>query len=280
MEIFKADIHCHSTYSDGTLSPEELLLKAKEIQLSGFSITDHDTIDAHDSAIELAKTMNIKMITGAEFSCVHKNESIHILAYSFPVGHESIKALCEKHHHRRFYRNEEILKKLRHHGMIVTQEEIANLTFGSQTHKKTIGRPHIAQVMVAKGYVKTVSEAFHKYLGEDRSCYASGQSFSVEETIDIIHQAHGLVIIAHPHLISSGKIFRDLLEMPFDGMECYYSRQHAGVNKRFVTIGQKKNWLMTGGSDFHGDIKPDIHLGCSWTNKETFEILYNHFICQ
>lgn len=276
---FRADIHCHSTFSDGTVSPQNLIAKAKEINLSGFSITDHDTMDAYREVLPLADQAGIKMISGTEFSCMHKRMSVHILGYSFQVGHPLIQAFCEKHHHRRFYRNQEILKKLGYHGMTVTQDEIdAIIPFHAESKHRIVGRPHIAQVMVQKGYVSSVAEAFRKYLGEEKPCYATGQSFSVEETIDLIHQANGLVIIAHPHLINHGKTLRDLLDMPFDGIECYYSRQHPEINKRFIKIAEKKNWLMTGGSDFHGEIKPDIFLGCSWTNEATFMVLYDQFM--
>lgn len=274
MNSFRADLHCHSNCSDGTLSPEELIDLAVSIGLSGLSITDHDSIDAYASAIPLSKSAGIEIIPGAEFSSMHKGVSIHILAYAFDLNSEALKQFCILHNRRRENRNREILERLAKHGMRVTEEEL------NGTHpnaRRTIGRPHIAQIMIQKGYVGTVVEAFNKYLGEGRICYAPGESFSVEETLEYIKAAQGLSVIAHPHLILNGKTLHDLLEMPFDGIECFYSKFDSAQNQRWIKIAQNKGLLMTGGSDFHGDIKPAIPLGCSWVGEEVFRLLQQHY---
>ena len=159
--------------------------------------------------------------------------------------------------------------------MTISEEDIH---FHTDNLKHTIGRPHIAQAMKRKGYVSSIQEAFHKYIGDGRPCYASGGYFSVEETLDIIHQAKGLAVIAHPHLIVKTHTVHDLLEMPFDGIEGYYARFPFRQNERWIKIGMNKNWIITGGSDFHGDIKPNIDLGMSWTPQETFKILHDHLL--
>nr|MBA2728942.1 phosphatase [Parachlamydiaceae bacterium] len=141
-----------------------------------------------------------------------------------------------------------------------------------------IGRPHIAKLMVQKGYVKDIREAFNKFIGEGRSCYAKGNFFTPEETIDVIQKAKGFAIIAHPHLINNSKTISKLLHMNFDGLECYYSRFPLAAQKPWIKIATQKNWLMTGGSDFHGDIKPMVSLGCSWVDEARFNILQNRFI--
>lgn len=271
---FIADLHCHSTCSDGSKTPEELVLIAKAIGLKGLAITDHDSIESFSIASETAKREGIELLTGVEFSTVHNKTSIHILGYAFAPHSEIIESFCQKHHLRRFTRNQAILEKLVKAGLPITELELERETSGSMT---TVGRPHIAKAMMRKGYVKTVQEAFQKYLGDGKSCFAEGPSFSTTETIDLIHEAKGLAVIAHPHLVDNGRILNELLEMNFDGIECYYAKFNMDQHKRWLRIAEKKKWLITGGSDFHGDIKPNLPLGSSYIDEPKFRILYDHF---
>lgn len=270
---FRADLHCHSTCSDGTFSPEEIVLLACKKNLKGLAITDHDTIAAYAEALPAAKAHQIPMITGVEFSAVHKKTNIHILAYSFAPQASILNELCQMHCLRRIERNQAILDLLAFHGMPLDADE-----FKISTPASVIGRPHIALAMMKRGYVASIQQAFHLYIGEGRPCYSPGEKISVEETIDIIHQAKGLAVIAHPHLVENADVMRDLLTMSFDGIEAYYGRFPAKDHERWLKIGLKKNWLITGGSDFHGTIKPNLSLGSSWVNEETFNILYRQFL--
>lgn len=271
MSEFRADLHCHTSCSDGSLTPEELIKKAAEIGLKGLSITDHDTIEAYKSAFPAAKLYGIDLITGIEFSCTLRKTSIHILGYSFDLDSPGIKTLCEKHCNRRHERNRTILKLLTKHGMPLSDEDLY-MSSGKKSGE-SIGRPHIALAMVKKGYVENINEAFKKYLREDRPCYSPGESYNVKETIDVIHSANGFAVIAHPHLLNDQNIVRDLLEMEFDGLECYYARFPSHEQERWVRKAKKKELLITGGSDFHGDFKPNNPLGCSWVNEEIFRKL-------
>ena len=278
MNDFRADLHCHTTSSDGTTSPEEIVKMAVELGLSGLSITDHDTVDAYSSAVPLAQKLGLELISGAEFSSMQDDVSVHILAYAFPLGSPLIQNFCAKHTQRRAARNKEILKRLTEHGMPLNEEEVlAAMPESPLNSHSTIGRPHIALAMRKKGYIQTIQEGFNKYLGEGKSCYFPGESFSTQETIDIIHQAKGLAVIAHPHLIDHPKTLKQLLEMNFDGIECYYARFHKEAHDRWLKIAQHRQWLVTGGSDYHGTIKPNIPLGASWINEERFRPLQKHF---
>lgn len=269
MNEFRADLHCHSTCSDGTLTPEELVRHAKEIGLAGLSITDHDTIATYPLALLVAKEIDLEMISGVEFSAVHKNTSIHILGYAFDLKSPAIHSLCERHRHRREERNQAILERLAEHRMPISEEELES--------EGTVGRPHIAQAMVKKGYVKTLVEAFKRFLGEGKPCHVRISHVTVEETIDVIHQGKGFAVIAHPHLMHNQKTLRELLEMNFDGIECFYGKFTPQDEQKWVDIAEKKGWLMTGGSDFHGELKPHIPLGCSWVGQETFQLLKSRF---
>lgn len=274
MNSFRADLHCHSTCSDGMLTPQELIELAKKIGLSALSITDHDTIDAYPIAIPLAQQHGITLIPGVEFSTVLEETSIHILGYGMALDNPDLLDLCHKHKNRRQARNQAILDLLTKHGMPLTLDDVFTSS-PSINHqgKGSIGRPHIALAMVAKGYVADVKEAFTKYIAENKPCYSQGVLFSVEETIDIIHSAGGVAVIAHPHLIKNNHLVNLLLQMPFDGIECYYWKCHPHQNERWLKIAKHKNLLITGGSDFHGDIKPNLELGSSWIGEEHFNAL-------
>ncbi len=278
MNEFRADLHCHSTCSDGTLSPEEIVKMASDIGLKGLSITDHDTVDAYQSAIPAAKKLGIELISGVEFSSMQDDVSVHILAYSFPIDSPIIKDFCQRHVQRRTNRNREILQNLRRHGMSINEEDVLEVVPSSPPHShSTIGRPHIALALLKKGYIKTIQEGFSKYLAEGKCCYAPGESFSVEKTLDIIHQAQGLAVIAHPHLVDPPRILKKLLEMNFDGIECYYARFTKEYQKHWLKIAEHRQWLVTGGSDYHGSIKPNISLGVSWVDEKPFRVLQKHF---
>lgn len=270
---FRADLHCHSTCSDGTLSPEEIVNLAVQKGLSGLSITDHDSVNAYTTVLPYARERGIALISGVEFSTFHLNVSVHILGYSFAVDHPAILTFCARHEERRRERNQAILKLLATHHLPVSE---ADLHYGGIANQ-VIGRPHIALAMMRKGYVGSVQEAFHKYLAEGKPCYANGRYFTVEETIAVIHQAHGFAVIAHPHLVRNSKIIKSLLNLPFDGLEGYYACFEAREQGRWVRMGQERGWIVTGGSDFHGSIKPGIQLGSSWVHRELFAPLYQRF---
>lgn len=276
MNNFRADLHCHTTCSDGTLQPHEVVQLACDLGLQGLSITDHDTIEAYKHAIPAAAAKQLPLICGVEFSAVHRHMSVHILAYSFRLASLVLQEFCQRHHQRRILRNRAILNLLAAHGMPLTPEDFPDSLFATLS-QHSIGRPHLAWAMVQKGYVSSIQQAFQQYIGEGKPCYAPGQSFSVEETLDVIHQAQGLAIIAHPHLIEKVGLLKDLLEMPFNGLEGYYGRFPLQANERWLKIGARKDWIITGGSDFHGEIKPNLPLGSSWVNEETFQTLYQHF---
>jgi 3',5'-nucleoside bisphosphate phosphatase len=263
--MFKADLHCHSTFSDGTFSPQELIDCAKNIGLGGLSITDHDTVNAYSTALPYAKEKQLPLISGIEFSATESGVSVHMLGYGFALDSPDIEGLCLKHKTRRGERNRAILDKLAKLNMPVDLHDVEGYS---------IGRPHIAQALMQKGYVASVDEAFKKYLGENKACYVPGTPISVEETLEAIHAAKGVAIIAHPHLIMQNKIIKKLLAMPFEGIEVYYARFAKEECGKWLQIARDKQWLITGGSDFHGSVKPDIQLGCSTIDEEIFQKLY------
>lgn len=272
MSEFRADLHCHSTFSDGSLSPRQLVELAVTKELKGLSISDHDTIGAYPEALTAGLELNINVIPGVEFSATDGHHPVHILGYGFDPKADSITQLCAKHHDRRNQRNQAILERLASQGMPLDANDLA---IGGA--KGSIGRPHIAQAMIRKGYVDTVPNAFKRYLREGGQAYASGPRFSVEETLEAIHGGGGLAVIAHPHLIQNERVTNRLLTLPFDGIEAYYAYFPLDACERWLKIAAQKDWFITGGSDFHGDVKPNISLGSSWTPQDTFDRILAHY---
>ncbi len=262
MGNFRADLHCHTTYSDGTLTPNDIVQLACSLNIQGLSITDHDTIAAYHEFLPLAQAKNLLFVPGIELSAVHRKTSVHILAYSFSLTSSILAHFCQQHHLRRKLRFQTILDLLSSKGMPLSFEDFPQDLLSLQS-QHSIGRPHIASAMIKKGYVQSIQHAFHEFLGEGKSCYIPSTTFSVEETIEVIHKAKGLAVIAHPHLIHQAEILKDLLDMDFDGIEGYYGRFTSSAHKRWLKIGGYKGWLITGGSDFHGTIKPHLPLGSS-----------------
>ena len=273
MSEFRADLHCHSAFSDGTDAPERLIQLAVDKGLSGLAITDHDTIAAYREIFPFVKLKNFPLVNGVEFSASYRGEPIHILGYAYDLKSEAILNLCQRHKKRREERNLRILDRLKKLGIIVMPEELER-----QNLKGSCGRPHIAAILVTRGIVNSIQEAFERFLAEGKPAYDPGEPVSVEETIHTIQAGKGKAVLAHPHLIKKSTSIRAMLKMPFDGLECYYARFNASQEKKWIDLAHQRNWLITGGSDYHGETKPYSILGSSWVGKEVFDLLYAHFL--
>lgn len=273
MNDFRADLHIHSNYSDGSCSPEELMIEVKNRGLQGLSITDHDTIAAYDEAVPLANKYDLLLLSGVEFSATRKGESVHILGYSFSLKSHSLRALCARHRQRRVERNIKIIEKLKKLGYEIDPRPF----LAEDDNHKTWGRPHIAQALIEQGVVSSIQEAFDQYLAEGKKAYDPGEPILVEETIEAIHKAGGYAILAHPHLIKRERFVRELLQLDFDGIEGYYARLPSNQEQKWIRLAKERGWIITGGSDYHGSVKPYSQLGSSWVDETTFRILYDHF---
>ena len=235
--------------------------------LSGLSITDHDTVEAYPKAIAQAKALGIRLGTGVEFSSLFKSMSVHILGYDIDLKDPGLNAFCEKHRLRREKRNRAILERLAEAGIVLDIEAFFR-------KGPLLGRPHIAQAMVEKGFVEDIPKAFQKYIGDGAPCYVQGDTFSVEETLGVIHGAGGKAFLAHPHLIDHRQKIRALLDLPFDGIECYYAKLPRKMEAPWLKMAKERRLLISGGSDFHGAIKEYIPLGASWVDATTFEAIF------
>ena len=274
-EEFRADIHCHTNCSDGSDDPIALLHLAKEVGLQGLSITDHDTLSAYTPKLfETAKELGIEILPGIEISSEWERASVHILGYGFDLEDIAFRTFLEEMQLRRGERNRGILEKLAKFKMPISEKELQALA-DQLPYQKTIGRPHIAQLMVQKKYVSTTQEAFEKYLKEGACCYSPGIKYTPRDVIEKIHLAKGKAVLAHPHFIKRGHFLKSLLSLPLDGIECYYAKLPKAQEIPWLQMAKDRNWIATGGSDYHGALKPHITLGCSWVNRTIFDKLLN-----
>jgi predicted metal-dependent phosphoesterase TrpH len=263
----RIDLHIHSTASDGTLSPFEILALAQDLNIAAISITDHDTLDGSRDALSFGIPPSVKFLTGVEissepppsFSCAG---SFHILGYAVDVDHPDLNHTLSMLRDSRKRRNPQILELLSRLGIEISLEEVRNSAGDSQ-----LGRPHIARFMVEKGYVPSIDAAFDEYLGNGKPAYVDRFRFECEKTIKAILNAGGIPVLAHPLLlgIRENDILEDLIavltEMGLRGIEVYYPEHTKNLIAYYSRLASHFNLLITGGTDFHGDIKPEIKMG-------------------
>jgi predicted metal-dependent phosphoesterase TrpH len=263
----KIDLHIHSTASDGTLTPSEILAQAQNLHLGAIAITDHDTLDGSKDALSFGIPPSVKFLTGVEICSepppsFSSTGSFHILGYAVDVDHPNLNHTLSMLRDSRKRRNPQILELLSRFGIEIALDEVRNLAGNSQ-----LGRPHIAQLMVEKGYVQSIDAAFDEYLGNGKPAYVDRFRFECEETIKAILNARGIPVLAHPFLlgIKENNIFEDLIsvltEMGLKGIEVYYPEHTKNLIEYYSWIASRYNLLITGGTDFHGDIKPEIKMG-------------------
>lgn len=262
MKEFRADLHIHSSCSDGTETPSQILDLAILAGLCGLSITDHDTIQAYTPEFwKEAQEKKIELLMGVEISSEWQGLTVHILAYSFDL---SLQSFIHQVQERRKERNIRILEKLKKRGIQIDETEL------SVDSLQIVGRSHIAAAMVKKKAVSSMQEAFEQYLKDDGCCYAPGGKFAPHEVIQAIHESNGFAILAHPHFLKRGHFLREILALSWDGFECYYGVLPKGQEVPWVKMAQDRNLIITGGSDYHGKNRSYLPIGCSWVNEETF----------
>ena len=255
------DLHIHTTASDGLFTPREVVGMAVRKGIAAIAITDHDTVDGNADAYAEGLMRGVEVVPGVEISCNFTPTNVHILGlFIDPVEENLANALAEVREYRS-RRNPQILAKLAELGMEISLEEVA-----AKAEGKSIGRPHIAQVMVEKGYVADFPQAFEKYLANGKPAYISRRRISAEEGISLIQGAGGLAFLAHPGLLAlaprilEGMIYK-LARAGLDGIEVYYSDHLPTDTISLKHIADDFDLLASGGTDFHGPFKPGIELG-------------------
>jgi 3',5'-nucleoside bisphosphate phosphatase len=263
----KIDLHIHSTASDGTLTPSEILTLAETLHLGAISLTDHDAIDGNRDILQKGVPGSIGFLTGVEISALPPSlfpvfGSFHILGYGINIEDKALNQTLITLQNARKNRNPEIIQKLNALEIKIDLNHVKQFSGNCQ-----LGRPHIARYLVHKGFAGSIDEVFDKYLGKGKSAYVEKFRISCQEAINLILNAGGLPVLAHPYLLKLGKGFDfeeligELKSMGLKGIEIYYPEHSPDSVRFYAHIARKYNLFITGGTDFHGDIKPEIKLG-------------------
>lgn len=267
------DLHVHSIFSDGTFTPTELINLAKEKNLGAIALTDHDTFDGIEEFLEYGKDKDIELVTGIELSTIFEDVEIHILGLLVKNRFEITNYLSENYKKSRIERNVKMLKKLSESGLHMTMEELYEIAKG-----KIVARTHFSMLMLKKGYVKTIDEAYEVYLRPYCSTYVKREHLSAKKTIEIINQASGIAVLAHPVLYDLNydeidKLVGKLKQIGLQGIEAIYSTYSEKDQQEMIRLSKKYDLLITGGSDFHGAFKPNIQLGSANVPMEVLDKL-------
>lgn len=254
------DLHLHSTFSDGTFTPTELMRMARQRDLKAISITDHDTVDGTDEAVAAAAEFGVRAVPGIELSVFDGDIHFHLLGYNLDWKNKGLKDGLKRLQESRQKRNQAIIRRLKDMGHDVSEEELRVISPGGQT-----GRPHIAQLLVNKKIVKSIDQAFDLYLKKGKSAYVSRFIFHVDEAIGLIHESGGTAVLAHPLQISSSidkldRLLKQLKGRGLDGLETYYPTQKGNFFKKLRRLASNYGFFETGGSDYHGDIRPNTTM--------------------
>ena len=269
------DLHTHSTMSDGSMTPEELVNHAKMNGLKAIAITDHDSVEGVKRAIDEGEKIGLEIVPGVEMSAQFDTET-HILGYDIDIKNEGFLNAMEEVRKARYERNLITAENLNKMGFDVSYEEACKFAPNG-----VLGRAHYARLMVEKGYVKTVKEAFDKYLSSGKEGYCSFQRYTPEECIEIINNAGGKAFLAHLHLIrlpdeELEKYVVRLKCAGLSGIEGYYTEYDDNMQDKYIELAYKHSLLISGGTDFHGEMKPQISIGKGYGNMNiSYSVLEN-----
>lgn len=281
----KIDLHIHSNASDGTFSPADILSTARALELGAIAITDHDTLEGSKEAKRLGIPSSIGFLSGVEISAspppsvASFTSSLHILGYGIDLHDEELNQTLVVLQQARNNRNPAILKRLRRLGLPIEPEEVQQVVGNGQA-----GRPHIAQVMVAKGYSGNIDDAFAQYLGHGRPAYVEKYRISCRKAIEIILDAGGIPVLAHPYLLGLPdnsrleRCLQELAEMGMQGVEVYYPEHPAASVAFYENFARRHHLLMTGGTDFHGGLIPQVQMGIGTGNFHVPYCIYERLL--
>jgi predicted metal-dependent phosphoesterase TrpH len=261
------DLHLHSTASDGTLTPFEILRQALERHLRAIAITDHDTVEGSKEALRLGIPSSLKFLTGVEISAapptsVPCSGSFHLLGYALRLDDADLTRTLDLLQRARKNRNPAIIQRLNDLGFVFSINDVQK-EFGDGL----LGRPHIARYMLQKGFVQSIDQAFDLYLGRGKSAYVEKYRIDCEQAIAVIKGAEGIPVLAHPFLLSIkkdgdlDKLVVLLKDMGLQGIEVYYPKHPPEKTDVYIRLAKKYDLLMTGGTDFHGSLTPEIQMG-------------------
>ena len=266
------DLHSHTNESDGTCSPAQLIEEAVRSGVEVLGITDHDTFTGYDKAVPLARNAGIELVCGIELSTKLHGHSVHLLGY-FPANHGmgAFREWVLDQQASRRERNVRLAQRLRDLGFEITLEE------AEARGRGMTGRPHFAQILVEKGYVSSIRQAFDDYLDESAQGYVFRREPTFAEGVARIRQASGIASLAHPVRVKGDvpAMMPELYGAGLNAIEAYHSDHSSEDVCRYLGLAEKYGLLVTGGSDFHGEVKPGVKLGtgCAGNLRVPREVL-------
>ena len=256
------DLHTHTTFSDGSLTPAELVGEATAVGLTAVAVTDHDTVDGLPEALAAGERLGIRVVPGVEINLEHERVTMDMLGY-FLGGppSEELKAQLAELRIYRDERNARILERLAELGFALEPDDLV-----AAAENGAVGRPHIGEALVRRGYAGSVKEAFERFLGRGAPAWVDRRRLSLGAALRLLRASGGLPVLAHPGIIHADAaglehIVRDAAKLGMAGIECYYPLHDAATVARCLALAEKYALVPTGGSDFHGSVKPDAHLG-------------------
>ena len=241
------DLHLHTSASDGTLTPPELLDRVRATELIAFSITDHDTLDGYREVAKLVTETDPELVAGLELSAATSGGDMHLLAYLFDPDNEELVESLATFQSERNQRGLRMVERLNELGLDLSFNAVVQAAGGA-----AIGRPHVADAMLSAGLIRSFGEAFWKYIGNDGPAYVPKSKMTPPEAIDLVHRAGGVIVLAHPYINDMHKQIETLVELGLDGLEVnHYSHSKQKV-RELENTAERFGLLPTGGSDFHG----------------------------
>ena len=261
------DLHVHTSVSDGTYSPRAAVELAKQGGLRAIAITDHDTVQGNKEALDAGKELGLEVIPGVEISVEWEKRAVHILGYFIDWQNDVLASELQNLVRFREERNPKIIEKLNALGVAISYTEVKEVA-----GEGTIGRPHFAQVLVEKGYVRDGDEAFTKYLQRGAPAYVEKKRLTPREGVTLIRNAGGIAVLAHPFTIEGidGRRLEHVIthfkQEGIEGVEVFYSMHTQEQTRQLEALAKKHGLLITGGTDFHGAQKPKLRLGKGFGN--------------
>ncbi len=278
------DLHIHSTASDGTFTPAQLLAMAANLRLGAIAITDHDSIAGAREALLEGIPPELGFLTGVEISAEPPpsypgSGSIHILGYGIRLDDPELNRALEKLQEARRNRNPEIIERLKKLGVAISMEEVEREAADGQA-----GRPHIAALLVKKGVAKSIDDAFDRFLSSGRPGYADKFRIECSHAITLINAAGGIPVLAHPCLLELEtedqleELLQEMTAMGLKGLEVYFTDHSPEQTRRFAELARRHELLMTGGTDFHGTTLPNVRMGVGKGGLHVPYALYERLI--
>lgn len=268
MQQKKADLHVHTNFSDGTFSPSEVVKTALEKGLAAIAITDHDCVDGIEPALQSAGNTGLEVIPGIELTCETGGNEIHMLGFFIDHKQKWLLRQLSLLNEMRNKRMRKMLGCLSRFGVCVTMEDVAGAG-----GKGALGRLHLASVLVSKGYVSSIQEAFDKFIGNGRPCYAKGDRISPVKAISIIAKLKGVPVLAHPCTVGRDELIPVFVKAGLKGIEAYHTDNTDAATRHYKKIADDLGLLITGGSDCHGMGKGRVLMGAVTVPYEVVEKL-------